>query len=566
MAAAIALPVTLFAIASWLDWNATSAAADREILRTLDVAHEHALKVFETVDLSLTETEEVVRGMSDDEIAIDQGQIHRRLGRLADALPQIKSLWLFDPQGRALVNSVDPAPTVVDFSDRDYFRVHVARPDISPFVGPVLIPRAPFAGAPFFSVSRRRTADGFIGVVQASVLPDYFEKFYERIAQDAGMFFALGLTDGNIIARFPSAKAPIRIDPTQPAAKKIARRPSSGILTSVTPSDGIERRMAYRRMDPYPIYVAAGLSTEAIADRWRAAAINHILIGVPLTAIVFGLLAMALRRTEQLYVEAAKRREAEDHLHRGQRLEAMGHMTSGVAHDFNNLLTVVGASAEMLGKMDLSPERRQRYVAAISDTVRRATVLTDRLLRFSRSRRGDASVIDVGACLTSVSDIVRTLCGYRIEVVIKPAATALRVCADESQFETAIINLAANARDAMSGVGRLHIAVIEMGSGTFYPPSLDVGRSYARISVGDTGSGIEAHDIDHIFEPFFTTKDAGKGTGLGLSQVSGFAREAGGDVSVESLIGEGSTFHLYLPLIDDRKSDDVSTEVLVNGV
>ena len=549
MVATIALPLALFAYAAWLSWTSTIVAADREISRTLDVAFEHALKVFETIDLSLAETEEAVRGMSDGSIRAEQPRIHRRLSRLADALPQIKSLWLFDAQGRSLVNSIDSGPTAGDFFNREYFKVHVDRADLNPFVGPVLIPRAPFGGAPFFSVSRRRTADLFNGVVQASVLPEYFELFYERIAQDSGMFFALGLADGNIIARFPAAKEPVRIDRSQAAAVQMAKNPLNGILTVSTPSDGIERRIAYKRMVPYPIYVAAGFSTSAIHGRWKSTVLNYVVIGLPLTAIVFGLLAMALRRTKQLYREATLRRKAEDALHRGQKLEALGHLTGGVAHDFNNLLSVIASSTDLLRKEHLPYERRLRYVDAISDTVKRASVLTGRLLTFARSRHRTAIEFDVSECLHSISEIIRTLCGPRINVSLETTAIQFLVHADKSQFETAIINLAANARDAMSGIGSLTINVSAAESGSSAFPKADSNEAYVCVSVRDTGSGISGHDLEHIFEPFFTTKDEGKGTGLGLSQVFGFALESGGHVRAESVIGSGSTFHLYLPLL-----------------
>jgi two-component system NtrC family sensor kinase len=257
---------------------------------------------------------------------------------------------------------------------------------------------------------------------------------------------------------------------------------------------------------------------------------------------------MALRRTEQFYLEATKRRKAEDALHRGQKLEALGQLTGGVAHDFNNLLTVIGSSADLLRKEDLPHDRRMRYVDAIADTVKRASLLTARLLTFARSRQRSATVFDVTECLDSISEIIRTLCGSRIEVLLPAAAVPLPVCADRSQFETAIINLAANARDAMPGDGRLTIDVSTLDLRPIAFPGADSGKSYVRISVRDTGSGIDATDLEHIFEPFFTTKDEGKGTGLGLSQVYGFAIESKGHVSADSEVGRGSTFYLYLPL------------------
>ena len=175
MAASLALPIALFAFASAVSWVSIRDTADREIERTLDVAHEHALKVFETIDRSLSEINEIIRGIPDADIKSREEALHSRLKRLADSLPQMKSMWIFDAQGRALVNSlVLPAPDI-DFSDRNYFKAHVER-DIGIFIGEALKPRPPYQGAAFFGVSRRRQTDdgSFAGVIQASVLPEYF--------------------------------------------------------------------------------------------------------------------------------------------------------------------------------------------------------------------------------------------------------------------------------------------------------------------------------------------------------------------------------------------------------
>ena len=204
MAASVALPIALFVFASAVSWTSTRDTADRQIERTLDVAHEHALKVFETIDRSLSEINEMIRGIPDAGIRSREEALHLRLRQLADSLPQMKSAWIFDAEGRALVNSLVSPPPSIDFSDRDYFKSHIAG-DAGIYIGNALTPRAPYQGATFFSVSRRRQSeDGrFAGVIQASVLPEYFENFYARIDHDPGSFFALGLTDGSVLARFP---------------------------------------------------------------------------------------------------------------------------------------------------------------------------------------------------------------------------------------------------------------------------------------------------------------------------------------------------------------------------
>ena len=559
MAASLALPLALFAFASAISYASTNETADREIERTLDVAHEHALKVFETIDRSLSEINEIVRGIPDAGIKSRDETLHLRLKQFAGSLPQVKSTWIFDAQGRALVNSlVVPAPDI-DFSDRDYFKAHVAG-DIGTYIGEALTPRPPYQGAAFFSVSRRRqTGDGsFGGVIQASLLPEYFENFYARIGRDPGSFFALGRTDGAVLARFPTVGRDLRLDRNGPIGQKIAARPDAGLLTVKSPADGIERRLGYKRLAEYPIYVSAGLETSAIRSRWFSTIGQHLIFGVPATALLFFLLALALRRTRHLYAEAAKRIEAEQTLKHGQRLEALGQLTGGVAHDFNNLLTVIRASVDLLRRPNLPEERQQRYVEAISDTVSRAAKLTAQLLAFARRQTLKPEVFDVGQNVQTLSEMIGTLTGSPIEIVTSVPDEPCFINADAGQFETALINMAVNARDAMSGEGRLAIAVraVDDLPGPAPQPKnplddclSDKPLGYVAVSVDDTGIGIPHEQFGRIFEPFFTTKEVGQGTGLGLSQVFGFAKQSGGEVIVASEVGKGSTFTLYLPRV-----------------
>jgi two-component system NtrC family sensor kinase len=546
MVASLALPLALFAFASAISWVSINETADREIARTLDVVHEHALKVFETIDRSLSEIAEVIRGIPDADIVSREQTLHARLKQLADSLPQVKSAWVFDANGHALVNSlVVPAPEI-DFADRNYFKAHISR-DVGIYIGDTLKPRPPYQGAAFFGVSRRRSnEDGsFAGVIQASVLPEYFENFYARIGSDPGSFFALGLTDGTVLARFPGVDHELRLDRNGPVGQKIAANPTAGLMTLKSPADGIERRLGYQRLAEYPIYISAGLETSTIRSRWFSTVSQHLIFGAPATALLFVLLASALRRTRHLYAEADKRLEAEEALKHGQRLEALGQLTGGVAHDFNNLLTVIRASTDMLRRPDLPEPRRLRYIDAISDTVTRAARLTGQLLAFARRQTLNPELFDVGQSVQMLGEMIRTLIGSRIEVITQGPGEPCFINADAGQFETAMINMAVNARDAMNGQGKLTITVrtaTELRTAT--APSK---HGYVAVSVADTGVGIPQEQFERIFEPFYTTKQVGQGTGLGLSQVFGFAKQSGGEVVVTSEIGKGSIFTLYLP-------------------
>ncbi|WP_419826884.1 PAS domain-containing protein [Sphingomonas sp.] len=247
--------------------------------------------------------------------------------------------------------------------------------------------------------------------------------------------------------------------------------------------------------------------------------------------------------------QAEELAKAEDALRQAQKLEAVGQLTGGVAHDFNNLLTVIRGSVDLLRRPGLTDERRERYVSAISETADRAAKLTGQLLAFARRQSLKPEIFDAGASIQEVASIVRTLTGSRVVLETTVPADACYVLADRGQFDTAIINMSVNARDAMDGEGRLSIAIGPVSGIPAIRSHPPVSGSFVAVTIADDGSGITSDDVGRIFEPFFTTKEVGKGTGLGLSQVIGFAKQSNGDIRVESAVGSGTTFTLYLPRV-----------------
>ncbi len=244
---------------------------------------------------------------------------------------------------------------------------------------------------------------------------------------------------------------------------------------------------------------------------------------------------------------AAELEQAREAMRQSQKLEAIGQLTGGVAHDFNNLLTVIRGSTELLRREGLPEERRRRYVDAIADTADRATRLTNQLLAFSRRQSLKPELFDLGETIGELRDIVVTLTGSPIEVRFVAPEEPVLVMADRSQLDTAIINMAVNARDAMGGRGRLTIAVGAVSGIPAIRSHPPVVGDFVAVTIGDTGEGIPPDRLGRIFEPFFTTKEVGAGTGLGLSQAIGFAKQSGGTIGVESVVGGGTTFTLYLP-------------------
>lgn len=244
--------------------------------------------------------------------------------------------------------------------------------------------------------------------------------------------------------------------------------------------------------------------------------------------------------------------QAEAALRQSQKLEAIGQLTGGVAHDFNNLLTIIRSSVDFLRQPGLSEERRERYMGAVSDTVERASKLTSQLLAFARRQPLNPEEFDVCLRVKNIGEMLESVTGARIHVQVELPDSPCHVRVDSSQFETALINMALNARDAMNGKGTLTLRVATAPGLPRIRGDAESHQPFVTITLADTGSGIPGDTLEHIFEPFFTTKSVGKGTGLGLSQVFGFAKQSGGNVDVSSTLGQGSMFTLYLPEVEPQ--------------
>ncbi|MCK1656180.1 PAS domain S-box protein [Bradyrhizobium sp. 151] len=248
-------------------------------------------------------------------------------------------------------------------------------------------------------------------------------------------------------------------------------------------------------------------------------------------------------RTEQL-------RKNEEALRQSQKMEAVGQLTGGVAHDFNNLLQIILGNLDTLQRnLPAESGRLQRAARNAITGAQRAATLTQRLLAFSRRQPLDPKPLDVNALVNGLSDMIHRTLGETIDVETVLGAGVWRVEADPAELEAAIINLAVNARDAMTNGGRLTIETSNAHIDEAYVASHTevVPGQYVAIAVTDTGVGMDSKTVAQAFEPFFTTKAVGKGTGLGLSQVYGFVKQSGGHVKIYSEVGQGTTVKLYLP-------------------
>lgn len=254
--------------------------------------------------------------------------------------------------------------------------------------------------------------------------------------------------------------------------------------------------------------------------------------------------------------EIRERMQVEEALRQAQKMEAIGQLTGGVAHDFNNLLTVIMGSLDSMRRQlddpakELDVARLRRLQEMAFQGAERASTLTSRLLAFARRQPLNPQPIDINKLATGLTDLLQRTLGERIALETVSTAGLWLAKADHAELESALVNVAINARDAMPDGGKLTIETANVWLDEEYVRALiepvPAGQ-YVMLAVADTGHGMDRETLDRVFEPFFTTKSVGKGTGLGLSQVYGFVRQSGGHIRIYSEPGAGTTIKLYLP-------------------
>jgi PAS domain S-box-containing protein len=265
-------------------------------------------------------------------------------------------------------------------------------------------------------------------------------------------------------------------------------------------------------------------------------------------------------------IDISDRTEMEGQLRQAQKIQAIGQLTGGVAHDFNNLLQVISGNLQLLERDVPRDERAQRRLQNAMEAVGRGSKLAGQLLAFARRQSLEPRAINLGRLIRGMDDLLRRALGESIDIETVIAGGLWNTFVDPNQVETALLNLAVNARDAMGGRGKL---TIEAGNArlddSYAAKHVEVQPGqYVMVAVTDTGCGMATDVLARVFDPFFTTKPEGEGTGLGLSMVHGFVKQSGGHIKVYSEVGEGTTIRLYLPR--SREKEDEPVDVAAGSV
>lgn len=260
----------------------------------------------------------------------------------------------------------------------------------------------------------------------------------------------------------------------------------------------------------------------------------------------------------------AEHSRMEEQLRYAQKMEGIGQLAGGIVHDFNNILAAVMWASELLLTDHYGPKQKQELAQNILDAGRQGTILTRQILAFLRKQGSTVCALNLNTVLQDITPLVKSLLGAGIDFVVETPPDPILIRADPSEILQVVLNLAANARDAMPHGGRLNIATmkVELGEETICLPAGVRPGQYARLSIRDTGCGMSDEVLPHIFDPLFTTKGIEKGTGLGLSTVYDVIKRRGAHIHVSSKVGEGTIFHVYFSMVDELAAPSIDQDIL----
>ena len=517
-AALLVVFVALGALALSQYWTAIYKDAQVRGATLSFLLAEQTTRTFQAVDLTLAGLGAVYEAAP---VPERDTAFERLMGQRGKELDFIQTLYVMDRSGRVVQSSGAPGTAVTGEGAAPYLVDFERDPALAFLIGQPLFSRPGKLSA--IPVMRRLTdREGrFAGLIVATVEPRYFSDFYRAVdIGRRGGSIDLYQDNGTILLASTSD------DPMADAA--LARAPTFDLKSSVgnftsPASENTRRLVVFHRAAGYPLLVAVGVDLSDLRGRWWRVAVPTLVAMGVIVVLAASLATLVIRRLHE-------RREADRRAVMMQKLEALGQMTASVSHDFRNLLTVMTSTLRLLRKR--GPD--EKVLRAAEEAIERGNGLITQLLAFSKRNALEVRRCDINALIGSLDDVLRHAAGP--DVLLRfDRGEDLPVCdIDQTQFDAALMNLVVNARQAMPEGGTVTISTRAAAKGGVV------------LEVADTGAGIAPQHLRRVFEPFFTTK-ADTGTGLGLAQVYAFMRRIGGDATVTSEPGAGTTFTLSFP-------------------
>ncbi len=528
-AVVLVLVVVLVGGVLWGYWSSIYKDAQARSGTLAFLLAEQTTRTFQAVDLTLAGLDPMAEATP---LPDHAPGFEKLLKQRVSELDFLHAIYVLDPMGRVTQQSGPSEEVISGKAAMAYCATFVRDPALKFLIGQPLFSQPGQLSA--IPVMRRLTSPSgaFDGMVVASVEPRYFSDFYRNL--DLGRRGSIDLyqDNGSVLLASTNDDMAVQLMPALALAPDFDLASTLGNFRS-RGSEADQRLVAFHRAGPYPLVVAVGIDLADLRLRWWRAAAPTMVGLIAIMAMAVALAALVSRRLQE-------RRRARNRAMTMQKLEALGSMTASVSHDFRNLLTVMSSTLRLVRKR--GPD--ETVLRAAEEAVERGASLVTQLLAFSKRNELEIRPASVNALLDGLAQVLRHAAGPDVALAFA-LADGLPPCkADQTQFDAALMNLVVNARQAMPEGGRITITTERAGT------------TGVVLKVADTGTGIAPGDLKRIFEPFFTTK-AEIGTGLGLSQVYGFMRRIGGDVTVESEPGVGTTFTLLFPLAEE--TDDLET-------
>ncbi|SMG58515.1 hybrid sensor histidine kinase/response regulator [Paraburkholderia susongensis] len=550
---AVVLPFAYVAAMAFTDLRSREADATDMTLRTVRVAEEHALKVFDMNEALNSRIVDLTEGLDDDGIRACEPTIHDKLRTMGGGYPQVAAVSIFGLEGALLASSRFYPVPVLSIGERADF-VGIRDGNELEHVSKVM--NGHVAGEQVFNMGvERKAADGsFAGVVSIALRPGYFDAFYRELlggSNDTPMVMSLVRTDGAVLAHYPSGpRGPAELTPASPFAEAVAQGRRAGVVRMRSNLASGNLIVAFRHVGSYPVYVLCGYRTSAIWSAWyRHLSVLILSMFTPSIAL-WCVIWLSLRRLgaeeeawERWQAEASMRRSVESAYRQSRKMEALGTLVGSVAHDFNNLLMILSANVQIVRRRGVGGVDRE--LSAMERALKSGQSLTRQLLGVARKQPLRTETLSLERWLPTCRELLRASLGAKVSLVIDSGVDTWPVRVDAAELELALINVAVNARDAMTNGGRFTVRASNV---VFrHEDGFPLTGEFVQLSLEDTGAGMAPDVLARAFEPLFTTKSKGMGTGLGLPQVFAFCESSGGLAAIDSAIGAGTSVRLYLP-------------------
>ncbi|MEC5404014.1 ATP-binding protein [Paraburkholderia sp. MPAMCS5] len=550
---AIVLPCVYVAAMAFSDLRSREADATDMALRTVRVAEEHALKVFDMNETLDTRIVDLIEGLDDNGVRAREAAIHQKLRTMGGGYPQVAAVSVFGRDGELLASSrIYPAPKVSIGDRADFVGIRDGK-DLE-HVSKMMAGHV--AGEQVFNtgVARRAPDGAFAGVVSVALRPSYFDAFYRELLggiDGTPMTMTLVRADGAVLAHYPRRPGePTAVADGSPFVEAMQQGRRAGVVRMRSALDGDNMIAAFRHVGSYPVYVMCGFRASGMWAAWyRHLAVLMLSIFTPSVAL-WCVIWLSLRRLgaeeeawERWQAEASMRRSIESAYRQSRKMEALGTLVGSVAHDFNNLLMILSANVQIARRRGVPGLERE--LSSMERALKSGQSLTRQLLGVARKQPLRNETVAPERWLPACRDLLRASLGAKVSLMMDIGVGIWPMRVDVAELELSLINLAVNARDAMPNGGRCTVRATNI---TFrHEDGFPLTGDFVQVSLEDTGVGMAPEVLARAFEPLFTTKGKGMGTGLGLPQVFAFCERSGGLAAIDSAVGAGTSVRLYLP-------------------